>query len=239
MEKIRIQKIIAEAGICSRRKAEEYIAAGRVKVNGRRISLGDKADLTNDLITIDGEKIETQREKHTYHMLYKPRGYISTMRDEKNRRCINDLIKDIPERVYPVGRLDVNSEGLLLLTNDGELSNKLLHPASKVKKTYRVTIRPDITDEQCAILSAGVKIDGKITAPCTLNVLKKEQGRVVLEIILKEGRNRQIRKMLDTQNIEVARLKRIEMGGVKLGMLQPGKHRELTDREIVALKNCK
>ena len=238
MEKVRIQKIIADSGMCSRRKAEEYINTGRVLQNGRRVKIGDKADPENDLIAVDGINIQRKKSQNVYYMLHKPRGYVTTMQDEKNRKCIADLIVNIKERVYPIGRLDVNSEGLILLTNDGDFANKLMHPVHHVNKVYRVTIRPDITDEQCAILSAGIIIDGKMTAPSVVNVISKEKDRVVLEIILREGRNRQIRKMLESLNIEVARLKRTNIGPVKLGMLKPGDCRELRKEEIRALKNA-
>ncbi|MCL2014389.1 MAG: rRNA pseudouridine synthase [Oscillospiraceae bacterium] len=235
MEKIRIQKIIADSGFCSRRKAEEYIEKGLVRVNGREAKTGDKAS-RDDLITVNREKLEKKKLRNFYYILHKPRGYISTLNDEKDRRCIAELIKEIPHRVFPVGRLDVNSEGMMILTNDGEFANRLSHPSYKIKKSYRVTIRPAISDEQCAALSAGVMVDGKMTAPCAVSVLHKEQGRTVLGIILQEGRNRQIRKMLDSLNIEVARLKRIGFGSLKLGMLKPGEYRELTKSELKMLQ---
>ncbi len=238
MEKIRIQKLIADAGYCSRRKAEELIEKGLVKVNGRPVSVGDKA-LPKDHITVGDEPIaQPKKKQYTYLMLNKPRGYISTMSDEKGRRCVADLVADVGVRVFPVGRLDVNSEGLLLFTDDGDFANDMTHPSRHVGKTYRVTVRPDITDDQAVQLSEGVVIDGRRTAPATVRVLTKEPGRVVLELILHEGRNRQIRKMCEAVGLEVARLKRIAVGPVKLGMLKPGTYRELTKEELRALRNA-
>ncbi len=236
---IRIQKIISDSGYCSRRKAEELIAAGRVKVNGRPCKLGDKADPDNDLISIDGANIEASaRREHVYYMLNKPRGYVTTASDELERRCVMDLMTGVEERVYPVGRLDRNSEGLLLLTNDGELANKIMHPRGHISKTYRVTVRPDITEEQLTLLSEGVVIDGVKTLPATVSVLTKEEGRVVLQLTIREGRNRQIRKMCEAVGLEVARLKRTSVGPIKLGMLKPGEYRELTPQELSALRGA-
>lgn len=233
MEKIRIQKIIADSGVCSRRKAEEFISDGRVKVNGHSCKLGDKALPGKDIITIDGEKIAVAKKRQLFYiMLNKPRGYVTTMSDELDRKCVTDLLDGIPERVYPIGRLDKNSEGLLLFTNDGAFANDIMHPSRHISKTYRVTVRPDINDEQLIKLSSGVEIDGKMTQECSVIVLDKQPGRVVLQMTIHEGRNRQIRKMCEAVNLEVARLKRISIGPVKLGMLQPGKSRELTDNEV-------
>ncbi|HRU97048.1 MAG TPA: pseudouridine synthase [Ruminococcus sp.] len=238
MEKIRIQKMIADSGYCSRRKAEELISKGRVKLNGHPVKLGDKRGF-KDLITIDGERLYMPRKKNfVYIMLNKPRGYVTTVSDELDRRCVMDLLEDVEERVYPVGRLDRNSEGLLLFTNDGEFANSIMHPSRHITKTYRVTVRPDITDEQLVKLSEGVDIDGKMTLPATVIVKEKQQGRVVLLMTIKEGRNRQIRRMCEAVGLEVARLRRISVGPVKLGMLKPGAWRELTAEELRALRTA-
>ena len=203
--------------------------SGRIKVNGRLVSLGDKA-LPKDDIIVSGEHLYINRKKqYTYIMLHKPRGYVTTMSDEKGRRCVADLIADIDARVFPVGRLDVNSEGLLLFTDDGNFANDLMHPSRHVSKTYRVTVRPDINDEQIVKLSEGVVIDGRRTAPAEIRVLTKEPNRVVMEMIIREGRNRQIRKMCETVGLEVA---------IKLGMLKPGAYRELTKEELKAIRNA-
>lgn len=238
MEKIRIQKIIAESGYCSRRKAEELISANRVQVNGRPCKLGDKA-LPKDIISIDGENLFIPKKKDMYYiMLHKPRGYVTTMSDELDRKCVIDLLDGIDERVYPIGRLDRNSEGLLLFTNDGKFANDIMHPSKHITKTYRVTVRPDVTDEQLVQLSEGVEIDGRKTLPCTITVLDKQPGRVVMQMVIKEGRNRQIRKMCEAVGLEVARLKRTAIGPVKLGMLKPGEYRELKPDELRALRNA-
>ncbi len=229
--KIRLQKYLSECGIASRRKAEELILAGKVKVNGRPAQIGDKIDPKKDTVAVSGKKV-VKKKGNTYIMLHKPRGYITTLSDELNRKCIAQLIEDVGTRVYPVGRLDRDSEGLLLLTDDGEFANAMTHPTKHVPKTYRVTIRPTITDEQITALMTGIEIDGKMTMPSEVHVLHREEGRVVIEIIIYEGRNRQIRKMCDALGLEVARLKRTQIGSVKLGMLKQGDWRNLTDEEV-------
>lgn len=239
MEKIRIQKIMSDSGVCSRRKAEEYISEERVKVNGRPCKLGDKALAGKDIITLDGEKIYVAKKRQLYYiMLHKPRGYVTTMSDELDRKCVTELLTKVPERVYPIGRLDKNSEGLLLFTNDGNFANDIMHPSRHIAKTYRVTVRPDINDEQLIKLASGVEIDGKMTKECSVVVLDKQPGRVVLQMTIHEGRNRQIRKMCEAVGLEVARLKRTAIGPIKLGMLKPGEYRELKPDELRALRNA-
>ncbi len=238
MEKIRIQKIMSDAGVCSRRKAEELISQGRVKVNGHVVSLGDKAG-GRDVITLDGERIDIpKKKKKLYIMLNKPRGYVTTMSDELDRKCVTELLNGVEDRVYPVGRLDRNSEGMLLFTNDGNFANDIMHPSRHISKTYRVTVRPSITEEQIIKLSTGVEIDGRKTLPATVEVLSQEEGRVVMLIVIKEGRNRQIRKMCEAVGLEVAILRRIAIGPVKMGMLKPGTWRELSTEEVRALRNA-
>ena len=229
--KVRLQKYLSECGVASRRKAEDLIAAGKVKVNGRPASIGDKIDPKNDTVVVAGKKVRKSK-KNTYIMLHKPRGFITTLSDEMGRKCVAQLIEDVGTRVYPVGRLDRDSEGLLLLTDDGEFANSLTHPTHHVPKTYRVTVRPTITEEQITALTTGIEIDGRMTMPSEVRVLEKKEGRVVLEIIIYEGRNRQIRKMCDALGLEVARLKRTQIGSVKLGMLKQGDWRNLTDEEV-------
>ena len=238
MEKVRLQKIIADSGICSRRKAEELIAQGRVKINGRPCKVGDKADPIKDIVSIDGERVVFERIKtYRYIMLNKPRGYVTTMSDELDRKCVTELLDGVDARVYPIGRLDKNSEGLLLFTNDGNFANEIMHPSKHVTKTYRVTVRPDVDDEVLVKLSEGVVIDGRKTLPCTVLVLDKQPGRTVLQMTISEGRNRQIRKMCEAVGLEVARLKRTAVGPIKLGMLKPGTWRDLKPEELRALRN--
>jgi len=235
----RIQKVLSDNGILSRRKAEEYIAAGRITVNGRPARLGHPVNPARDVIAIDGQRVVLQRKKHNvYLMLYKPRGYMTTLYDELGRRCVAELVEDLPEKVYPIGRLDKDSEGLLLLTNDGNFANTIMHPSSHIAKTYRVTVRPDITEDQLIRLSTGVEIDGKVTLPAQVHVLEKQPGRVVLQMTIYEGRNRQIRKMCEAVGLEVARLKRTAIGPQRLGMLSPGEYRELKPIEVSALRNA-
>ena len=236
-EKIRIQKIIADAGIASRRKAEELISRGAVTVNGKRAQLGDKADPVKDKINVAGRDITIRQDAKKYYiMLHKPRGFITTMSDEGGRKCVAELVDDIPARLFPVGRLDRESEGLLLMTNDGAFANMISHPSTHFAKTYRVTVRPRITEDQLTRLTTGVVIEGRMSMPAAVHVIKSEQDRTVLEIVLEEGRNRQIRKMCEAIGLEVARLKRIAVGPVRLGMLQPGKYRELTPDEMRAIR---
>jgi 23S rRNA pseudouridine2605 synthase len=238
MEKIRLQKLIAESGLCSRRRAEEYIRRGRVRVNGRIAKIGESAS-PDDAVTVDGERLaRVNRREFVYLMLHKPRGYVVSMSDKQGGRCVLELLSSVSVRVFPVGRLDKNSEGLLLFTNDGAFANGVTHPSGKVSKTYRVTVRPGITDEQLSRLSSGVEIDGKKTLPAGVLVKSHEQGRAVLQIVVKEGRNRQVRKMCEAVGLEVARLKRTAVGPLKLGMLRAGEYRELTADELRALRTA-
>ncbi len=235
-DKVRLQKVLAACGVASRRKAEELIVQGSVKVNGKTAQLGDKVDPQKDKITVKGRRISSAaKNKYYYIMLHKPRGYVTTMQDERGRKCVAELVKDVPARVYPVGRLDRESEGLLLMTNDGDFANKVTHPAQHVAKVYRVTVRPGITKEQVEEMTSGIVIDGRKTQPCDVHVIKREAERVVLEVILREGRNRQIRKMCEKLGLEVARLKRTQIGQVKLGMLPQGKWRDLSPDEVKRL----
>lgn len=234
IEPIRLQKMISQCGIASRRKAEEMIAQGHVKVNGKVAKLGDKV-MPSDKVYLKGKRIVMPKSNHCYIMLNKPRGYITTMSDERGRKCVAELIKDVEQRVYPIGRLDKDSEGMLIFTNDGEFANKVMHPKNSVYKIYRVTVRPSIDEDQLVKLETGVEIDGKKTAPAQVHVIHKEQNRVVLEMILHEGKNREIRKMCESVGLEVARLRRTQIGGVKMGMLKQGDWRLLTDNEVKKL----
>lgn len=231
MKKIRIQKILSESGVASRRKAEDMIKNKSVYINKKVAQIGDKADPDVDKIFVNGRLIDCNVKKH-YIVLHKPRGYVSTTKDELGRKCVMHLVSDIPEKIYPVGRLDKDSEGLLLMTNDGEFLNAVIHPANSIEKKYRVTVKPKVTEEQLVTLSSGMTIDGYKTEPAKVTVLKLADDRTVLEIIIKEGRNRQIRKMCEQAGLNVARLKRVAIGQLKLGMLAPGKWRNLSTQEI-------
>lgn len=233
-EPIRLQKFISQCGIASRRKAEEMILNGSVKVNGKTAILGDKVT-SEDKVFVKGKRIVLPKTKFRYIMLNKPRGFITTMNDERGRKCVAQLVENVGERVYPIGRLDKDSEGMLVFTNDGEFANKVMHPRNGVYKIYRVTVRPSVDEEQLVKLETGVELDGKKTAPAIVHVIHKEQGRVVLEMILHEGKNREIRRMCEAVGLEVARLKRTQIGGVKMGMLKQGDWRDLTENEVKKL----
>lgn len=233
---VRLQKFMAEQGVASRRKSEDLIRAGKVKVNGHIAEIGMKINPRKDLVTVGKQKLtNVKNRKMVYIMLNKPRGYVTTVSDELGRKTVMDLLPDFGCRIYPVGRLDKDSEGLLLLTNDGSFTNCMTHPSHEYAKVYRVTVRPSVNDEILFNLRNGIEIDGRKTAPCEVTVLTEEENRVVLEFILHEGRNRQIRKMCESQGLEVARLKRISIGPIKLGMLTQGDYKELSEQDVKKL----
>ena len=234
--KIRLQKFLSQAGVISRRGAEEMIAAGRVKVNGRRAEIGDKVDPVRDKVVVAGKRV-INTSKKMYIMLNKPRGYVTTMSDEQGRKCVAELVEDAPERLFPVGRLDRDSEGLLFMTNDGDFANTLTHPSRHVTKSYRVTVRENVTAEMIDTLSTGVDLDGRKTLPADVHIIDKGENRTVLQFVITEGRNRQIRRMCEFVGLTVIRLKRVEIAGVKLGMLPVGKWRDLNEKEMKHLTN--
>ena len=234
--KIRLQKYMSENGIASRRKSEEMIEAGKVKVNGRVATLGDKVDPIRDKIVVSGKRVVRTKTK-MYIMLHKPRGFVTTMSDELGRKCVSELVEDAGVRLFPVGRLDRNSEGLLLMTNDGAFSNMLTHPSRHVSKVYRVTVREKVTEDQLTKLTEGIMLDGTKTLPCDVHIIDKGENRTVLNVVLYEGRNRQIRRMCEAVGLTVIRLKRTEIAGVRLGMLPQGKWRELNEKEMQHLTN--
>ena len=233
--KERIQKILAQAGLCSRRAAEDLLRDGRVTVNGRPAGLGDSADPARDRLAVDGRPVRAAEEK-VYLMLNKPRGFVSTMKDERGRRTVAQLTQGAGARVYPVGRMDYDSEGLLIMTNDGDLTLRLTHPSHEAGKTYRVSVRGDLA--RLPALSEPMVIDGYTIRPAEVHVLSRtEDGAAKLEITIHEGRNRQIRKMCAQCGLEVRRLKRVAVGKIGLDpALAPGKWRRLTPDEIAYLK---
>ena len=236
----RIQKVLSEQGYCSRRAAEQIIREGRVKLNGHPVQLGDKMDIGRDVLSVDGERVMLVKKQEMYYiLLHKPRGFVTTTSDELGRKTVMDLVTDLPVRVFPVGRLDKDSEGLLLLTNDGAFANLMMHPSHGVSKLYRVTVHPRATEEQVVQLSEGVVLDdGVKTMPAVVKVVTDEPERTVLEMTIKEGKNREIRRMCEAVGLEVARLRRVALGSVKLGMLAPGQYRQLSKSEVEALRTA-
>jgi 23S rRNA pseudouridine2605 synthase len=231
----RLQKIIAAAGLTSRRAAEELIAAGKVRVNGAVASLGDKADAARDRITVDGKSLAPAEEK-VYIMLNKPRGYVTTLSDEKGRRTVAELVSEIGVRLYPVGRLDMNSEGLLIMTNDGELAERMMHPRGGVEKCYRTTVTGENIPAAAEKMKESMLIDGYRTRGARVEIERLTDKGGVLLVTIGEGRNRQVRKMCEQVGLRVTRLCRISEGGLKLGNLRSGEWRELTRAEIARLK---
>ena len=230
--KERIQKILSARGLASRRTAENWIRAGRVRVNGAVCTLGASADPDADRIEVDGVPLPPPPGKK-YLMLNKPRGYVTTLKDEKNRKTAASLV-DCGCRVYPVGRLDYDSEGLLLFTNDGQLADRLMHPRTNVGKTYEVTVEGDWRRGE-ALLARPIVLDGYRIHPPSVRLLRGEGSRAVFEITIREGRNRQIRRMCEAAGLRVLRLRRTQEGTLRLGMLPSGKWRELTKEEIESL----
>lgn len=227
----RLQKILSSAGICSRRKAEEYLAAGRVTVNGLPAALGDKADPEKDTVAVDGEVI-ARPSAHTYIMLHKPRGYVTTLSDEKGRKTVAELVADCPARVWPVGRLDMDSEGLLLLTDDGELTHRLTHPSHEIQKEYHVKVTGDV-GRALPVLTKPMVVDGEDMAADRV----EQTGSQSLTIVIHQGKNRQVRRMCAAAGLTVVRLVRKKEGSVALGDLKLGTWRHLTNEELTALRS--
>lgn len=235
MSELRLQKYLSEQGILSRRAAEEEIRKGRITVNDCTAVLGMKIDPQRDIVKYEGRAVNASV-RHIYLMLNKPKGYVTTMKDEKGRPCVAELIKDVGIRVYPIGRLDLESEGLLLFTNDGELANRLMHPKFHKPKLYHVKIRGAVSPEMIGALERPMEIDGYLTKPVRITVVSRREDATVLAMELFEGRNRQIRKMCESLGLTILSLKRISIGEVKLGNLAPGKWRYLTRAQVESLK---
>lgn len=236
--KERLQKILSGAGVCSRRAAETYITQGRVKVNGITAGLGDSADVELDEILVDGRVLRKNGPRPVYIMLNKPRGYVTTLSDEAGRKTVADLLGDVPERVYPVGRLDMHSEGLLILTNDGDLAHHLTHPSHEVYKEYLVKLSPDEEGLPSPEkpLSGSIELDGEKLLPAKCRLLAKTESGYIMIIAIRQGKNRQIRRMCAKCGYTVNSLKRVSEGDVKLGELPSGRWRYLTEKEIRYLK---
>lgn len=232
----RLQKILSAAGACSRRAAEDYIRAGRVTVNGVVAHIGQKADPDKDSIMLDGREIVNKHDEFLYMMLHKPVGYVTTLSDEQGRPSVADLIQDIPERVWPVGRLDQNSEGLLLLTNDGDITHRLLHPSFRVEKEYHVWVNGNIS-RALPILRGPLELDGELLAPAQIDVMRDEGEHGVLKFVIHQGKKRQVRRMCAAGGLKVTRLLRVREGELLLGDLPKGKWRTLSESEIKYLKN--
>lgn len=229
----RLQKLLSAAGVCSRRAAEEYIAAGRVMVNGVTAHIGDSADPELDTVTLDGNALP-RRGETVWLLLHKPRGYVTTLSDEKGRKTAAQLVADCGVRVWPVGRLDLNSEGLLLFTNDGAGTDRLLHPSHEVEKEYEVTVAGDL-DRALPVLTGPLELDGRPLAPARVDILRRDGQGGLLLVTIHEGRNRQVRRMCALAGLEVKALKRVREGPLTLGDLPVGKWRRLTEGEVAAL----
>lgn len=242
MAPIRLQKYFTDCGVMSRRAAEEQIRLGKVRVNGIVASVGDTVEPGVDKVELDGKIIIPMTEESVCIMLNKPRGYVTTMSDERGRKNVSELVCDLGMRVYPIGRLDMDSDGLLLLTNNGALANKLTHPRHEIPKIYRVSVKGNPTAEQLKQLGSEMKIDGYKILPVKVEIISRARTAdesSVLQMTLYEGRNRQIRKMCDAVGLKIRRLSRVSIGKIALGSLTPGKWRRLTKKEIDYLTSDK
>ncbi|MGA1774594.1 MAG: pseudouridine synthase [Nitriliruptoraceae bacterium] len=232
----RLQKVLSAAGVASRRHAEELIAAGRVRVNGALATLGDRVDATTDVVEVDGERV-TLDTTLRYVLLNKPQGFVSTTSDPEGRPTVTELI-NLPDRLYPVGRLDRDTEGLLLLTNDGDLVHRLLHPSFGVERTYLALVPGPVRREVLGRLRDGVELDDGPARPRRVRLAEQHAGKAVLEVVMTEGRKREVRRMLAAVGLPVERLARVAFGGVELGDLRQGKWRFLTDPEVNRLRRA-
>ncbi|MBU5487690.1 rRNA pseudouridine synthase [Clostridium sp. MSJ-8] len=231
----RLQKYMASCGVASRRKCEELILQGKVQVNDILITeLGTKVNLEKDIVKYNGKIIKPE-EKKVYIMLNKPEGYITSVKDEKDRKTVLDIVK-VKERIYPIGRLDYDSSGLLLLTNDGDIYNKIIHPRVKIDKKYLVNIKGSFSENDLKKFKSGINIGDYTTAPAEVKIISEKETTSLVEITIHEGKNRQIRRMCSALNHDVLSLKRISIGEIKLGYLNKGEYRNLTEQELAYLK---
>ncbi len=230
--KERIQKVIAAQGVCSRRAAEKLIEEGKVKLNGHPVTLGAVCDPYKDVIAISGKRLFIEKKEPIYILLHKPRGYVTTMSDEKGRKTVTELVRDLPERVYPVGRLDMGTEGLLIMTNDGEAANYLTHPSHEVPKEYFATVQGEVADA-ITKMEAGIELDdGFKTAPAKVREVRSFDDKTILSITICEGHNRQVRRMCEATGLKVKRLVRMAEGQLRLGDIPLGKWRYAKQKEI-------
>ena len=240
MEPLRIQKFISDCGIMSRRAAEEAIVRGEITVNGEAAEIGMKIDPESDVVEVKGKIVKPRgSRRYEYLMLNKPRGYVTTMSDDRNRPCVADLVKEVGTRVYPVGRLDYDSEGLLILTDDGALANKMMHPSGHVPKVYHVKTDSEIDASTIKALSKPFDLDGYITKPAECAIVKQNPKSTVISVTIGEGRNRQIRRMFESLDLNVVYLRRVAIGQIKLGNLKPGEWKRLSGAQISYLKKYK
>ncbi len=237
MEDIKLQKYVADCGLMSRRAAEREIEAGNFEVNGVTASIGMRVDPQNDAVTYKGKSVTPDSGKKVYIILNKPKGTVTTMSDEKGRKSVKDIV-DIGVRVYPVGRLDLNSEGLLLMTNDGELANAVMHPSGEIKKIYSVTVKGKIQNEELDRLRAVRELDGEKIAPVGVELVSRNDTESIIKFTLSEGKNREIRRICEQVGVFITRLRRTTLGPLQLGNLKTGEFRELTGNELRALKNA-
>lgn len=236
---MRLQKLLATAGAASRRKSEEFIKEGRVKVNGKKVTeMGVIVDELNDIVTLDGVRIKAEETKR-YIILNKPKGYITTVSDNFERKTVMELVSDIQERIYPVGRLDYDTEGLLLMTNDGDFANGITHPKNNTEKVYVAKIKGAFTEKEADRLRSGVDIEGRMTAPAKVKILSVRENGADVRIVIHEGRNRQVKKMFEAVGCFVTGLKRTAVGDFRLTGIKVGEYRELTKSEMATVSKIK
>ena len=236
MEDVKLQKYVADCGLMSRRAAEKEIELGYFEVNGVKATLGMRINPKEDAVTYKGKSVVAESGRKVYIMLYKPKGVVTTMNDEKSRKSVRDIV-DVGTRVYPVGRLDLNSEGLLLMTNDGELTNAITHPSGEIKKIYSVTLKGNVSNEQLDRMRATRELDGEKIAPVGVELVSRNDQSSVVKFTLSEGKNREIRRICEQVGVYVTKLKRISLGPLRIGDMKAGEFRELTSSELRALKN--
>ena len=227
----RLQKVMAHAGVASRRKSEEIIAAGRVKVNGKKVTeMGIKVDPQKDIIEVDGKEIS--KEKKVYYKLYKPTGYVTTVEDPQGRNTVLDLLNDTNQRIYPVGRLDMDSSGLLILTNDGDLTYKITHPSHEFEKEYEVVVNGKLNSDNLNLFKQGIKLKEGKTSPARIYKINEDSKNTTYKVIIHEGMNRQIRRMFDKLGFNVVSLKRVRIGNITLGSLRPAEYKQISKEDL-------